>query len=1768
MLVDAVLPDGQRLQSRPLGLGYFDRATGKSVTMAEVKESRGQLLPSNSEVLYPDAFEGVSADLKYVLSKSGWEQFVILREQPPAPEKFGLDSATCQLQMITEFVTAAKPEVTPRTLYQEADPKVRAALAEPDEVDDSIDFGSMAIGAGKAFNTSDDAAEAPGEGLPVLKHFETIEGRSVLFEAVAYGALKESLGALPPRKEARWNRSGKAQATASLQRTVPNKRIARRDEAKSMIRLAQAPSRRIGLAIDYTTVNSTLTNYVFKSGVTYYVSGQVSLWGTSTVFQAASILKYAPTNTAKVSVNTPIDWQGAPYRPVVLTARDDPTVGEWITNATLSGYYADTALEINASTAGATMTLQNLRIAWARTGLAINGRAGHVISHAQLVNCQTGVRPSSTDLSLRNALFYNVLTNFNGTSSTSRLEHLTVDGGSWLNYNGANTVYATNSLLVVVTNLGTIAVTNSTAVLTNLSGVFQPVGAGYHYLPGGSAQRNAGTANNVNAQLLRELRTRTTEAPQVRTDVLTNDSTFSPQVWRDKDLPDRGYHYDAIDYAVGYLMVSNATLSVRCENSVLGMTNDTTIAHFGPYAGGIWVVGDGNLCVQGTPVNPVRFTRFAAVQEQTIEWGGAVTNAGGGLMFVSPGTTGSVSFKFAQFDAFPLSPPFYPFYLGSSRWNFRSLLMRDSGLFLGTMGLSYPPTNATPTVTLVNNVFEKAAGFVLDGQIKLDGRNNLFRNINFEFNRGGTAPWTLKDNVFETCAIFDYGIPIDNGYNAYISTTDRPQSSGSHDIALTNFTYLTLTNGFVGQYYQGSTNLYDQGSRAAAAANLSDYTVTTNQSKEAGSTVDIGFHYVAMAGGLPIDTDADGIPDYIENHPGECYCESCVAPTVTLTSPAGGAWFITSPTNIVLTATASDADGWVSKVEFYNGTVKLGESTAAPYQYVWSAVPAGAYTLTARAIDNESDATLSSPVGINVNALPVITWVNPAQNTTNIEPATVTLEVNVTDPDGSVTNVQFLTNSTVIATLWAPTTSNIYRWKTNWSSIPAGDYPLYAKATDSRGVSRLSEPRLFHSKPANDIPNVVITSPAGGATFKAWADLTVTAKAFDSNGVAQVDFYAGTNFLGSDTTAEVSGGTTNFTVTVRGMKPGTYALTARAKDGATPAARNLSLNVPISVNQPEPVGNGFWDPVFGNVAPSQYPTYMTLAVGDAGAVLAGRDSFSGSDQGAFYYQWSSCVWGWRNDSNRYRVCAILPRGQDIYVAGQFVAAGPLANLNYVARWNGTAWNVAGNGLTIGAGLGLCALANVNGDLFVGGDFTAAGGDGTIQYVAKLAVNTTNWAKVGNGLNGRVRAIASIRDTLYIGGDFTSAAGNGNIKYLAQWNGTTWTNVGSGVDNIVHTLAVQGDDLFVGGEFTAAGGLTNVNYLAKWDGVAWSRIGGGVSGGGGTGGSDDPTNTVDSIVVRGNELYAGGQFTRAWNGTNAIIANYVARALWDAESRDWSWSGLEGGVGADFAQSVIRVRALALRERTNTNGYDLIVAGRFNLAGGLPCQNITRWVVGQSECSTSGPSVQISSPNPDSKIPGASVVFAAAAQATGTNTIAKVDFFLNGNFAVAGVLNGSFWSETYPSLTPGPCTLKAVATDSAGQSASSAPVNFTCVVTTNLVANADTFHVLSSGAITNLNVLANDTSTNGVLRVVGVNTWANPFAMAGPRRLRRRRRRWHEPGLSGQPLCVRDQRPELRRDGRHGDHQRRLGDRHRPPLSPQPRSPPRRMAPPTPRFRRT
>jgi beta-glucanase (GH16 family) len=115
------------------------------------------------------------------------------------------------------------------------------------------------------------------------------------------------------------------------------------------------------------------------------------------------------------------------------------------------------------------------------------------------------------------------------------------------------------------------------------------------------------------------------------------------------------------------------------------------------------------------------------------------------------------------------------------------------------------------------------------------------------------------------------------------------------------------------------------------------------------------FHFilnVAVGGNWPGYPDATTIfPQQMQIDWVRVYQNtSNIAPTVSITSPANNAVLPTG--NILIEASASDSDGAIAKVEFYNGAAYLGEDTTSPYSFIWASVSNGCYTITAKAIDN------------------------------------------------------------------------------------------------------------------------------------------------------------------------------------------------------------------------------------------------------------------------------------------------------------------------------------------------------------------------------------------------------------------------------------------------------------------------------------------------------------------------------------------------------------------------------------------------------------------------------------------------------------------------------------------------------------------------------------------------------------------------------------------------------------------------------------------------
>ena len=118
------------------------------------------------------------------------------------------------------------------------------------------------------------------------------------------------------------------------------------------------------------------------------------------------------------------------------------------------------------------------------------------------------------------------------------------------------------------------------------------------------------------------------------------------------------------------------------------------------------------------------------------------------------------------------------------------------------------------------------------------------------------------------------------------------------------------------------------------------------------------------------DPDGDGTatPGALVTNPGDPNSRPPTnqAPSVSIIQPAGGSSF-TLPAVVDVSANASDSDGTVVKVEFFNGDRSLGTATASPYT-VRADLAVGLHSLTAEATDDQDASTTSSTVQVTVAA--------------------------------------------------------------------------------------------------------------------------------------------------------------------------------------------------------------------------------------------------------------------------------------------------------------------------------------------------------------------------------------------------------------------------------------------------------------------------------------------------------------------------------------------------------------------------------------------------------------------------------------------------------------------------------------------------------------------------------------------------------------------------------------------------------------------------------
>ena len=849
--VNLTTADNKRLLSTVYGLAYSDPSTGSNVMLAQLQDCTATIVAPNV-LIYPNAFSNLTADLRYTYRKAGMSQDVILKQQPPSPAEYGLNPGTTRLQVLTEFFTPPAPNVTMVT-----------ANGSPNDV--SLDFGDMKMGVGHAFLFKSDTEWENGGA--VMKHWVVLDNRTFLIEEIPYASVSNMLASLhtsliKPDKH-------RVRRTVLLDRPIRHKVSA--IQTSRPVKVATTKSHETGLVMDYDLVSGA-SGMVFQSDTTYFVSGLCSITGAA-LFEGGTVIKYTNNSTAEIDL-TNVVCETAPYRPAVFTSMNDNTVGAGISGST-GNPWGDNAGAVALSCQGAPLivgyysgsaTLQNVKFSHLAACISLDDDFGDFggnleMSDFQAVDCGQVIMSADAQCYLFNGLVYQVGKLFgvkagdgdDGGQSLTAI-NLTVHHCGTYASDQTSYMYFTNCLFAEVTNIYSIpsfTFTNSSYFLSNDSGVFQTVGAGAHYLAD-DTYRRLGTTN-IGTDRWQDLQTKTTYPPVTNVaGTLTNDLTLFPQAERDNGSSvDIGFHYDPIDYSLGF----------EVENAALTVLPGTALA-VGPGNEGIAAANTAGLQFLGTATQPIIFTRYCAVQEvANTNWSLSTTGTG----IVTYAT--NLNFRFVNFTD-----------LGNSTTKIFNIQGSGEVCTIPMFGCEFYNgriESYDPNLWVTNCMFQRVAWFIQDsGPNYHNFYNNLFEAGSLdtqhdEADFGGT--WTFKDSLFDEILITNEMDPPDVAdYNAFITNHDTLISPiGSHDKILSNrpaYEYGTL-----GQYYYASgLPLINAGSQTAAAAGLYHFTVLTNNVPETNSTVSIGFHYVATdANGNPLDTDGDGIPDYIEDSNGD-----------------------------------------------------------------------------------------------------------------------------------------------------------------------------------------------------------------------------------------------------------------------------------------------------------------------------------------------------------------------------------------------------------------------------------------------------------------------------------------------------------------------------------------------------------------------------------------------------------------------------------------------------------------------------------------------------------------------------------------------------------------------------------------------------------------------------------------------------------------------------------------------------------------------------------
>jgi hypothetical protein len=281
----------------------------------------------------------------------------------------------------------------------------------------------------------------------------------------------------------------------------------------------------------------------------------------------------------------------------------------------------------------------------------------------------------------------------------------------------------------------------------------------------------------------------------------------------------------------------------------------------------------------------------------------------------------------------------------------------------------------------------------------------------------------------------------------------------------------------------------------------------------------------------------------------------------------------------------------------------------------------------------------------------------------------------------------------------------------------------------------------------------------------------------------------------------------------------------------------------------------------------------------------------------------------------------------VYVGGEFTDAGGLPDADRIAVWNGSSWSAVSSPASQISNGRVSAIAVSAGKVYAGGTFTNAGGDADADFLAVW--DGVSWkpfcTAAGQPLGGNVTSLQIIGQTLYVGGTFQNGAAIASADYLLACNlangapSTTVADPAHPFSGSVYALAADSN-----GTLYAGGGFTNLENIDAADHVAYLPAGGSWQpmGAGAGGWGCAVTDFVRGLTTVGTDAYVG---TDATDIAGIAQADHVAK--WNGT--EWSALGSGSGGGNGWFSTTTEINAL-----TGTGSY-VLATGTFLNANGDP-----------------------------------------------------------------------------------------------------------------------------------------------------------------------------------------------------------------------------------------